>query len=680
MPEKILITAALPYANGPLHFGHMAGCYLPADCYARFQRLQGNDVLFLCGSDEYGIAITLSAELEGRSPKEHVDHFYRMHRESFAKLNISFDHYSRTTWEGHLPTVQEFFLDLFHNGYIEQQESEQLYSEQEKRFLADRYVLGTCPKCGFEEAKGDECPACGGNFEAIDLKNPRSKLTGSPLQLKATTHWIMRFDLFKEKLSAWLEDKPWKANVLNFVANYIDDLKPRAITRDSSWGVPLPLLHAEGKVLYVWFDAPIGYISAAKEWAQQQGDPQAWRKYWQDEHTKVVNFVGKDNIPFHAIFFPAMIMGQNQHYQLVSELPANEFLNLEGKRFSKSSGWYIDLNEFLQNYQTDQLRYTLAANAPETQDAEFSWKDFAMRCNAELIGKLGNFVNRTLTFVHNHLGGISPSLMEVTEEDSQFFKGLQRVAEEAKTAYESFHLRRASQLIMEAATLANQYFDDKKPWKLSKDSARAEELQTTLYFCMEALKTLSLISYPIMPASAEKIWQLIGFEKRLDTMNWNVALQTKIRSKISLPTPEHIFPKIEEKQIQQEINRLQKDVQQNAQTGLAYDPLKDQISIEDFAVIDLRVAEIVRAEPVKKSNKLLKLEVDLGFEKRTVVSGIAKFYQPEELFHKKVALISNLKPTKIMGIKSEGMILAASSGKILELPSLEASPPGSVIA
>ncbi|GAB4189878.1 MAG: methionine--tRNA ligase [Simkaniaceae bacterium] len=680
MAEKILITAALPYANGPLHFGHMAGCYLPADCYARFQRLLGNDVLFLCGSDEYGIAITLSAEMAGKTPQEHVDFYHNLNKGYFDKLHISFDHYSRTTWEGHVPTVHEFFLDLYNNGYIEEQETEQLYSEAENRFLADRYVLGTCPKCGFEEARGDECPKCGGNFEATDLKNPRSKLTNAPLVLKISKHWYLRFDLFKDKLTAWLEEKNWKSNVVHFVQNYIDELKPRAITRDSSWGVPVPLPAAEGKVLYVWFDAPIGYISAAKEWSEKIGDKEAWRRYWQDEKTKLVNFIGKDNIPFHAIFFPAMIMGQKEKYKLVDELPANEFLNLEGRQFSKSSGWFIDLGDFLHKFQADQLRYTLAANAPENHDSEFTWKDFEMRCNAELVGKFGNFAFRVLSFLQNHLNSKVPECKMLKEEDKRFLEELHHLANAAKEAYLGFHLRKASQLIMEASSLGNQYFDSQKPWKLIKDASQVESLHTTMYLCLTALKTLALMSYPIMPQTAEKLWSLLGGKKSLQENGWDNVLQKEIPFGNHLPEPERLFPKIEEKQIQAEVQHLQDAVQKKTASPGPLEPIKEEVDIDDFGSLDLRVGEVAKAEKIKKSNKLLKIEVNLGFETRTIVSGIAKSYLPEDLIGKKVAVIVNLKPTKIMGIESEGMILAASDGKILELPLFEKSAPGSIIS
>ncbi len=547
---KVLITAALPYANGPLHFGHIAGAYLPADCYARFQRLIGKDVLYISGSDEHGVAITLSAEIAGRSPKEHVDHFHLVLQDFFKKMNISFDHYSRTTWEGHVEPTQTYFKELLKNGYIEERVTDQLYSEKDKRFYADRYVMGTCPKCAFEEARGDECPRCAVSYEATDLKNPKSKLTGSPLTLKATKHWFIRFDLFKEELSKWIKTKNWKSNVINFAQNYIDDLKPRAITRDSDWGIPVPLEGAEGKVLYVWFDAPIGYISATKEWAQKEGDPDGWKRYWCDENTKLVNFIGKDNIPFHAIFFPAMTMGQDQPYKIVDELPANEFYNLEGKQFSKSAGWYIDLDSFFKNFTADQIRYAIAANAPETQDSEFSWKDFQMRCNGELLGKYGNLINRVLVFTQNKCDGVMPPYGDLKREDEVFIEKIDELTKAIYEAYSHFHLRKATQLVMELAQEGNIYFDAKKPWK------DPEGMGTTIACSLRALNALALISFPIIPKSAEKLWKLLGNETHLKDQKWESVLETGIPPNRTFPKPEVLFSKVEDNVIENELEAL----------------------------------------------------------------------------------------------------------------------------
>ncbi|MCB1072252.1 MAG: methionine--tRNA ligase [Chlamydiia bacterium] len=662
---KVLITAALPYANGPLHFGHIAGAYLPADCYARFQRLIGSDVLYICGSDEHGVAITLSAELAGRTPKEHVDYFHQVLKDFFQKMNIDFDHYSRTTWEGHVEPSQTYFKQLLKNGYIEEKVTNQLYSEKDQRFLADRYVMGTCPKCGFEEARGDECPKCGASYEATDLKKPRSKLTGASLSLKATKHWFIRFDLFKDQLSRWIKKKNWKSNVVNFAQNYIDDLKPRAITRDSDWGIPVPLEGAEGKVLYVWFDAPIGYISATKEWALKKGDPEAWKRYWCDEKTKLVNFIGKDNIPFHAIFFPAMTMGQDEPYKTVDELPANEFYNLEGKQFSKSAGWYIDLEEFFKHFSADQIRYAIAANAPETQDSEFSWKDFQMRCNSELLGKYGNLINRVLVFTQNKCEGVMPPYGDLKHEDEVFLEKIHELTQAIYEAYSHFHLRKATQLIMELAQEGNVYFDTKKPWK------DPEGLNTTIACCLRALNALALVSFPIIPDTAEKVWKLLGNDTNLKDQRWEAVLERGLPVNRTFPKPEVLFSKVEDHVIEKQLEDLKE----------ATGNLKDQISFDAFQKLDIRVAEILSAEEVPKSDKLYKIEVNLGFEKRIVVSGIRKAYpDPKALLGKKIAFIANLKPAKLMGIQSQGMILAAGNDDSLEVVEIQGAPLGSPIA
>lgn len=553
MHKRVLITSALPYANGQLHFGHIAGAYLPADCYARFERLQGSEVLYICGSDEYGVAITLSAEMAGRTPKEHVDHFHDVNKDLFQQLDFSFDHYSRTTWPGHVATVQQFFLDLLKNGYIEEKVTEQLYSPQDDRFLADRYVVGTCPKCGFENARGDECTKCGSSYEATDLKNPRSKLTNAPLVLKATKHWFLLFDKFKEQLASWLSQKPWKANVLNFAKSFVDDLKPRAITRDGEWGVPIPLPNTEGKVLYVWFDAPIGYISATKEWAEKSGHPDAWKPFWLSPDTSYVQFIGKDNIPFHAVFFPAMIMGQNQPYHQVDHLPANEFLNLEGRQFSKSDNWTIDLTDFFSHFTADQIRYTLAANAPENQDSEFTWRDFQARCNSELLGKYGNLANRVLVFIQNKCEGKVPDVDYV----KTFVTEIHGKVKEVREAYQHFQLRKASTLIMEIAQMGNYFFDSKKPWILAKTPETRRQMEQVLANCLECLKCLALVSSPIIPTAAQKLWAMLGYTTVLADQNWNDVIQLKTLH-TKLPQPQVLFNRIEEAQITAEDAKLKK--------------------------------------------------------------------------------------------------------------------------
>lgn len=675
MKEKVLITAALPYANGPLHFGHIAGAYLPGDCYARFQRLKGNDVLYICGSDEYGIAITLSAEMAGRTPQEHVNLFHKVNKDFFDKIQISFDHYSRTTWPGHVSGVQEFFLDLLHNGYIEKKETLQLFSTSEQRFLADRYVQGTCPKCGFNKARGDECQSCGASYEATDLLHPTSKLTSSPLIKKGTTHWFLRFDQFKEPLMQWMAAKQWKPNVINFAKAYVDDLKPRAITRDSDWGVPVPLPGAQGKVLYVWFDAPIGYISATKEWAEKQGSIDAWKKYWHDPQTKLVQFIGKDNIPFHAVFFPAMTMGQNQPLKLVDDLPANEFYNLEGKQFSKSEGWYIDLETFFSKYSADQIRYAIAANSPESQDSEFTWKDFQLRCNAELLGKYGNLVNRVLVFIQQQSGGSVPEPATFLVCDVEFMEKVYHIADQAAVAYENYHVRKASQLIMELAQVSNAYFDAKKPWQGAKVPEKQQEMLTTLFCCIQAIKTLALISCPIIPSSAQKIWQMLGNTSDLSLQHWKQVIENTIKPGTILPKPEILFAKVEDEQVQKELETM-KALSKSLEKP-SYDPVKPEISFEDVRKIDFRIAKILHVERVAKSKKLLKLSVDLGFESRTIIAGIGERMQNiEDLVGRKILVVANLKTATLMGIESQGMVLAAMQDGGVDLPHFLLAPPG----
>jgi methionyl-tRNA synthetase len=677
-PEKILITSALPYANGPLHFGHIAGAYLPGDCYARFERLKGNEVLYVCGSDEHGVAITLNAELAGRTPKQHVDIFHEVIKNFFMKLNFSFDHYSRTTWPGHVKTTQEFFRDLLENGYIEEKVTEQLFSEADHRFLADRYVAGTCPKCGFPEARGDECQKCGASYEATDLIQPRSKLTGASLIKKATKHWFLRFDLFKEKLAQWISEKNWKANVVHFAKSYIDDLKPRAITRDSDWGVPIPLPHTEGKVFYVWFDAPIGYISATREWAELQGKPDAWKNYWLDPKTKLVQFIGKDNIPFHAVFFPAMLMGQNQPYKLVDELPANEFYNLEGRQFSKSDGWYIDLDSFFKQFTTDQIRYAIASNAPETSDSEFSWKDFQSRCNSELLGKYGNLVNRTLVFAQNNCEGRVPARHDLLPMDQEFLDKMTYLARECSQAYETFHLRRASQIVMELAAAGNAYFDAKKPWIAARSAVTAHDMQMTISCCLECLKALALLSCPIIPETAEKVWQMLGFTSSLADQKWTDVLAHSLPEGQQLPKPQILFTKIEDELIAQEIEALHKMLKKAPVSASA---TKDPVSIDDVRKLDLRVGKVLQAERVPQSKKLLKLNVDLGTEQRTIVAGIGeKMEDISLLIGKHILVVANLKAAKLMGIESQGMVLAAEAPFGLELPIVHHALPGAKVS
>lgn len=681
--KRILITSALPYANGPLHFGHIAGAYLPADCYARFERMQNKEVLYICGSDEYGVAITLSAELAGRTPQEHVDIYHELIKKLFNQLHLSFDHYSRTTWAGHYETTQLFFTQLLENGYIEDKVTDQLYSTADNRFLADRYVVGTCPKCGYQNARGDECTQCGASYEATDLKEPRSKLTNAPLVLSPTQHWFLKLDLFKEKLNAWLDTKNWKPNVAHFIKGYIDELRPRSITRDSTWGVPIPLPNTEGKVLYVWFDAPIGYISATKEWAEKNNQPERWKEYWCDENTKWVGFVGKDNIPFHAAIFPAMIMGQNLPYKLIDELPANEFYKLEGRQFSKSDGWYIDLDDFFTRYSADQIRYTIAANAPESSDSEFTWKDFQIRCNSELLGKYGNLVNRVMVFAHRHCQGVMPP-MKLLEVDQAFLDTIRVLFKECYEAFANFKVRKACQLFMEIAQAGNIYFDSKQPWKAAKGDSpeAATSMATTIACCLECLKFLALASFPVIPETAAKVWKMLGYESDISRENWDNAIAGTLSEGQKLGESTILFQKIEDAQIEAEIHKLHSLAAAQTQQSkpIEYAPLKPLIEYDDFEKIDLRVGVILEAAAVPKSKKLLVLKVDLGFEVRTIVSGISQFYQPDDLVGKRIVVLANLKPAKLMGIESQGMLLAGSLDASLELLSVQDLPAGSSIS
>ncbi len=676
MSERVLITSALLYANGALHFGHIAGAYLPADCYARFRRLLGDDVLYISGSDEYGIAITLSAELAHRSPEEHVDIYHALNQEIFRQLNFSFDHYSRTTWEGHTKTVQDFFKVLLKNGFVEERTENHLYSEEEKRFLADRYVVGICPKCGHENARGDECTKCGSTYEATDLKNPRSKLTGSCLVLKPSKHWYYRFDLFKERLSEWLSKKNWKSNVMAFTKNYLDDLHPRGITRDSTWGVPIPLEGTEGKVFYVWFDAPIGYISAVKEWAEKvERNPDLWKKYWLDPSCKLVHFIGKDNIPFHTLFFPAMLMGQSLEYKLPDEVPANEFFTLEGRRFSKSDNWTIDLDDFFNKYTSDQIRYYLAANAPETADTDFSWKDFQLRSNGELLGKLGNFVNRVLVFAHNHCEKKVPEEPSLKSEDHQFLQEIARHVDLARESFSNFQLRRSTQILMELAQLGNVYFDFHKPWLLVKDPTQKERMFSVIYCCLQCIQSLALVAFPIIPDSAQKIWEMLGEKRLLSEELWDQVKTRLLPPKRNLQQVHILFRKIEDSEIEEEIKKLKTMSQKES-----FPSVRNTIPFEDFEKVDLRVGEILGAEPISKSKKLFKLKVDLGFETRQIVSGIAHRFEAESLIGKKVVVVANLQPVTLMGVESHGMILVGGLGETMELPLLQSLKPGSSIS
>jgi methionyl-tRNA synthetase len=653
--KRVLITAALPYANGALHFGHMVGNFLPADCFSRFSRLIGHRTLFICGSDEYGVAITLSAQKHNTTPKAHADHFHRINKGLLDKMGVAFDCFSRTTNPFHKELVQEFFTTLLNKGSIEKRRMEQLYSEKEKQFLADRYVVGQCPKCGYEKARGDECPSCARSFEATDLINPRSLLTDSPLIRKKSDHWFFACEKFRGELEQFLEKKDWKSNVLEFSKSYLKELRSRCITRDGKWGVEVPLDEAEGRVLYVWFDAPLGYISASMQYSQESGVD--YKEFWCNPETKYVQFMGKDNIFFHSIFFPSMIMAHGSDYKQVDDLVANEFLLLEGKQFSKSSGWTIDLDEFLNTFDPDATRFALMSNAPENHDSDFRWDDFLSRVNQDLVGKFANFIHRSLTFIHNFMGKCIPKRYSYNEIDLAFEQNLLKVCDEVKSCFESYQIRKACSAIMHMCSLANSYFDAKAPWKLVKNEDCAEDLSNTLYLCVKAARLLALVSNPIMPNISQKILALLAEPNT--SLSWKVGIAHEPDSGLKLEKPTPLFQKVDVDVINKKKEGLMETVQCQEN---CFENLKDSIAFEDFEKLDLRVATVISVEKVKKSNKLLKFELDLGFEKRVVLSGIARHYSDlEALVGIKVVFLANLKPIKIMGIESQGMILSAAS-------------------
>lgn len=670
MKQNILITSALLYANGSLHFGHISGAYLPADCYARYKRFSGHPTLFVCGSDEYGAAVTLSASRAGHTPKEHVDSYHEKAQEDFKRFDISFDHYSRTTWEGHDETVIEFFNDLSKNGYVEKKTTSQLYSENEKTFLADRYVVGECPECHFENARGDECPKCAASYESTSLINPKSKESGSKLILKETEHYFFKLDMLKSELKSWILKKDWKPQVVNMAIKYIEDAHARSITRDLKWGIQVP--NHPDKVFYVWFDAPIGYISASKEWAQKINDPDKWKDFWLNESTKYVQFIGKDNIPFHSVFFPAMVMGQDKPYKQVDELPANSFFHYEGKKFSKSDNWFIELDSFFEKFDSDVIRYYLMANAPETADSEFVWKEFQAKVNSDLVGKLGNFVNRTLSFLVNKIEPKIPAQGKRLEKDEVFLKEIKEKSQEILKAYDGFHLRKALAHLMELCTLGNVYFDEMKPWALIKeDTDRTKEV---LRNCLEAIKHIAICAYPITPKASQKIWKMLGFDGAIESQDLSTRLSQDLVESVTLEKPQILFQKIEDKVIDLELEKLNKGNKMNAEIE------SNEIDFDTFMKIDLRVAQILEVEEVPKSKKLFKLLVDLGDEKRVVVSGIKNHYSPEDLVGKKIVFVANLKPAKIMGVKSHGMILAGSDEDQLEVLNIENLKLGSKVS
>ena len=670
--KRTLITTALPYANGPVHIGHLAGVYVPADIYARYLRLKGEDVVMIGGSDEHGVPITLKARNEGVTPQDIVDRYHRIIKDSMEGLGITFDIYSRTTSKIHSETASEFFRHLYDKGEFIEQTSMQLYDEQAGQFLADRYVTGECPHCHAQGAYGDQCEKCGTSLAATDLIDPHSAITGSVPVLRETRHWYLPLDRWQDKLEKWILDghKEWKTNVYGQCKSWLDmGLQPRAVSRDLSWGVPVPVEGAEGKVLYVWFDAPIGYISNTKELL-----PDSWEKYWKDPETRVINFIGKDNIVFHCIVFPAMLMAYGDNYQLPDNVPANEFLNLEGDKISTSRNWAVWLHEYLADLpgKQDVLRYVLTANAPETKDNDFTWRDFQARNNNELVAILGNFVNRAIVLTHKYFNGKVPERGELEAVDSDVFAELAAIKKSLGDNLDNFHFREALREAMNMARLGNKYLQETEPWKLAKtDMGR---VATILNVAIEICANLAIAFEPFTPFMSGRLAKMLGMGK----MTWDsLGSDSVVAAGTQLSEPQLLFEKIEDDAIQAQIDRLKLIKQENQVKSWKPEPQAADVDFETFMKADLRVGTVLECEKVPKADKLLRFLIDDGLEKRTIVSGIAKYYQPEELVGRQVCFIANLPPRKLKGIVSQGMILSAedADGRLVVIsPSAQVSP------
>ncbi|WP_424655156.1 methionine--tRNA ligase [Capnocytophaga leadbetteri] len=662
MSKRYTITAALPYTNGPIHIGHLAGVYVPADIFARYQRLKNNEVAFICGSDEHGVAISIKAKKEHTTPQAIIDKYHAIIKQSFADFGISFDNYSRTSLPIHHQTASDFFRKLYEQGDFIEEISEQLYDEEAHQFLADRFVIGTCPKCGNPEAYGDQCERCGSSLNATDLIDPKSSITGSKPTLKATKHWFLPLNRYQEFLEKWILEghkNDWKPNVYGQVKSWLDDeLKPRAVTRDLDWGIPVPVEGAEGKVLYVWFDAPIGYISSTKEWAERVGKD--WRPFWQDKDTELVHFIGKDNIVFHCIIFPAMLKAEGS-YILPTNVPANEFLNLEGNKLSTSKNWAVWLHEYLQDFpnQQDVLRYALTANAPETKDNDFTWKDFQARNNNELVAIFGNFINRVVVLTQKYYEGEVPAAGALNATDSETLQQLSELTQKIEQSLERYRFREAQQELMNIARLGNKYLADEEPWKLIKTDV--ERVKTIMYVALQVATALAITSEPFLPFTSEKLKNIL----QLGTTAWE---QVKQNPTALLPTGHKIgvatllFEKIEDDAIAKQLERLENTKQANRQEAQAaaevtVAPQKELISYDDFAKMDIRIGTILSAEKMPKADKLLILKVDTGIDQRTIVSGIAQSFNPEDIIGKRVTVLANLAPRKLRGVESQGMIL-----------------------
>ncbi|MDR5591548.1 methionine--tRNA ligase [Christiangramia sp. SM2212] len=667
-PQRFTITAALPYTNGPIHIGHLAGVYVPADIYSRFLRMQGHDVAFVCGSDEHGVPITIKAKKEGVTPQDVVDKYNGIIKKSFEDFGVSFDNYSRTSGKTHHDTASAFFKKMYDDGKFIEESTEQLYDEEAGQFLADRFVTGTCPKCGNEEAYGDQCENCGTSLNATDLINPKSAITGAVPTLKETRHWFLPLDQYEDWLKEWIlkgHKADWKSNVYGQVKSWIDDgLRARAVTRDLEWGIPVPVEGGDGKVLYVWFDAPIGYISSTKEWAEREGKD--WEPYWKDENTKLVHFIGKDNIVFHCIIFPVMLKAHGE-YILPENVPANEFLNLEGKKLSTSKNWAVWLHEYLEDFpgQQDVLRYVLTANAPETKDNDFTWKDFQARNNNELVAIFGNFINRVVVLTNKYYNGIVPEPGEYSEVDEKTIAELKAYPSVIASSIERYRFREAQGELMNLARLGNKYLADEEPWKLIKTDE--ERTKTIMYVALQIASALAIISEPFLPFTSAKLKKMLNHvdENSDNTPDWEIigTKEALIPGGHKIGKAELLFSKIEDEQMEKQLEKLEATKTANAMEDQQAEPQKDIATFEDFTKMDLRVGTIIEAEKMPKTKKLMVLKVDTGIDKRTVVSGIAEHFKAEEIIGKKVTVLVNLAPRKLRGVESEGMILMTENGE-----------------
>ena len=660
-PKRYTITAALPYTNGPIHIGHLAGVYVPADIYARYLRLIGKDVAYISGSDEHGAAIPMRAKKEGVSPQVIIDKYHGIIKKSFIDFGISFDNYSRTSSKIHHETASDFFTKMYNDGEFIEEVSAQLYDAEANQFLADRFVVGTCPKCGFEESYGDQCESCGTSHNATDLINPKSAITGNIPTVKETKHWFLPLDKHEDFLRKWILEghkKDWKPNVYGQVKSWVEDgLRPRAVTRDLDWGIPVPLEGADGKVLYVWFDAPIGYISSTKEWAAREG--KNWEDYWKKEDTKMVHFIGKDNIVFHCIIFPSMLKAHGD-YILPDNVPANEFLNLEGNKLSTSKNWAVWLHEYLEEFpnQQDVLRYTLTANAPESKDNDFTWKDFQAKNNNELVAIFGNFINRVVVLTNKYYNGIVPEPNDFSEIDEDVLAAIKEFPLTIGKSIERYRFREASQELMSLARLGNKYLADEEPWKVIK--LDEERVKTIMYVALQISAALAVVSEPFLPFSATKLKNILNINASL---SWGDVTENTVLLPAThqINKAELLFSKIEDKEIEAQVEKLAATKIANEQENKVTAPQKETIEFEDFTKLDIRVGTILEAEKVAKTKKLLKLKVDVGIDIRTIVSGIAESFSPEEIIGLQVSVLVNLAPRKIRGVESQGMILMADT-------------------